>query len=47
MSWYGRTNLQLLAGGLPSDCSNEQFKEFIKEARPMANKIVDDIEQRE
>jgi len=39
--------LQLLARGLAADCSDELFEEYIKEVRPVADKIVDDIEQQQ
>ena len=46
-SWYGGFDLQLLARGLSTDCSDEKFEQLIKEAWPVADKIVDDIEQQE
>lgn len=46
-SWYGGFDLQPLARGLPTDCSDQKFEQLIKEARPVADKIVDDIEQQE
>ena len=46
-SWYGGFDLQLLARGLSADYSDEKFEQLIKEARPVADKIVDDIEQQE
>jgi len=39
--------LQLLARGLSADYSDEKFEQLIKEAWPVAEKIVDDIEQQE
>jgi len=29
---------------MAADCPNELFEEYLKEARPMAEKFVDDIE---
>ena len=44
-SWYRGTDLQLLNGGLAANCSDELFEDYLKEARPVAEKIVDNIEQ--
>ena len=44
-SWYSDTNLQPPAGGLPLDCSDEQFEQIVKEVQPMDDKIVNDMEQ--
>ena len=44
---YGETDLQLLTGGMAVDFLDGLFEEYLKEARPMAQKIVDDIEQQE
>lgn len=44
-SWYSVTNLQPPTGGLPLDCSDEQFEQIVKEVQPMDDKIVNDMEQ--
>ncbi|KAG2562115.1 hypothetical protein PVAP13_8KG275805 [Panicum virgatum] len=46
-SWYSGTDLRLLAKRLPANCFDEKFEQLIKEARPVADKVVDDIEQQE
>jgi hypothetical protein len=35
----------ILAQGVAADCSEEQFSEYLLEARPVAEKIVESIEQ--
>ena len=36
--------LDLLGEGMKSDCSEEQFKEFLVEVSPIANRIVSSLE---
>jgi hypothetical protein len=44
-SYWPRANLSPLADGVAADCSEEKFSEFVEEAKPMAQKLVDSLEQ--
>jgi hypothetical protein len=45
-SFWPKANLSPLAGGMATDCSKENFLEYIKELKSMAQKIVDSLEQK-
>jgi hypothetical protein len=44
-SFWPKARLEALAPGVAPDCSEEQFSEYLLEARPVAEKIVENIEQ--
>jgi hypothetical protein len=44
-SFWPKTRLEVLAQGVAADCSEEQFSEYLLEARPVGEKIVESIEQ--
>jgi hypothetical protein len=43
--FWPKARLEVLAQGAATDCSKEQFSEYLLEARPVAKKIVESIEQ--
>jgi hypothetical protein len=38
-------NVEPLADGMAADCSEEQFKGYLKEVEPVAHKIVESLKQ--
>jgi hypothetical protein len=44
-SFWLKARLEVLAQGVAANCSEEQFSEYLLEARPVAEKIVESIEQ--
>jgi hypothetical protein len=42
-SFYLDADLEPLAEGMAEDCTEEKFSEYLKEAAPVANQIVDDL----
>jgi hypothetical protein len=44
-SFWTKAQLEVLAQGVAVDCSEEQFSEYLLEARPVAEKIVESIVQ--
>jgi hypothetical protein len=44
-SFWPEARLDVLAKGMAEGCSEEQFREYRREARPMAEKIVESLEQ--
>jgi ABC-type transporter Mla subunit MlaD len=44
-SFWPKTQLGVLAGGVAADCSDESFREYLLEARPVAEKIVENMVQ--
>jgi hypothetical protein len=44
-SFWPKARLEVLAQGVAADCSEEQFSEYLLEARSVAEKIVESIEQ--
>jgi hypothetical protein len=44
-SFWPKAQLEVLTQGVAADCSEEQFGEYLLEARPVAKKIVESIEQ--
>jgi hypothetical protein len=44
-SFWPKARLEVLAKGAAADCSKEQFSEYLLEARPVAEKIVESIIQ--
>jgi hypothetical protein len=44
-SFWPKARLEVLAQGVAADCSEEQFSEYLLEARPIDKKIVESIEQ--
>ena len=43
-SYWPHMILDLLGEGMKSDCSEEQFEEFLVEVSPIANRIVSSLE---
>jgi hypothetical protein len=43
--FWPKARLEVLAQGVAANCSKEQFSEYLLEARPVAEKIVESIEQ--
>jgi hypothetical protein len=44
-SFWPKARLEVLAQGVAADCSEEQFSEYVLEARSVAEKIIESIEQ--
>jgi hypothetical protein len=44
-SFWPKAQLEIVAQGVAADYSEEQFSEYLLEARPVAEKIVESIEQ--
>jgi hypothetical protein len=44
-SYWPRARLEVLAGGVAADCTDERFREYLVEARPVAEKIVENMVQ--
>ena len=44
-SYWPGANLAPIGDGLAEGCSDEKFAEYLKEVKPVANKIVDVLEQ--
>jgi hypothetical protein len=44
-SFCPKARLEVLAQGAAADCSEEQFSEYLLEARPVAEKIVESVIQ--
>jgi hypothetical protein len=44
-SFWSKARLEVLTQGVAADYSKEQFSEYLLEARPVAEKIVESIEQ--
>jgi hypothetical protein len=44
-SFWHKARLEVLTQGVAADCSEEQFSEYLLEDRPVAEKIVENIEQ--
>jgi hypothetical protein len=44
-SFWPKARLKVLAQGAAADCSEEQFSEYLLEARPIAEKIVESVIQ--
>jgi hypothetical protein len=44
-SFWPKGNLSPLADGMAADCSDEKFAEYLKEVGPVAQKIVENLEQ--
>jgi hypothetical protein len=42
--FWPKAQLEVLAQGVAADCSEEQFSEYLLEARPVVEKIVENIE---
>jgi hypothetical protein len=44
-SFWPKAQLEVLAQGVATGCSKEKFSEYLLEARPVAEKIVESLEQ--
>jgi hypothetical protein len=44
-SFWPRAQLEVLAGGVAADCTDEQFREYLEGNRPLAEKIVENMVQ--
>jgi hypothetical protein len=44
-SFWPHARLEVFAQGAAADCSEEQFSEYLLEARPVAEKIVESVIQ--
>jgi hypothetical protein len=44
-SFWSQARLEVLVQGVAADCSEEQFSEYLLEARPVAEKIVESVIQ--
>jgi hypothetical protein len=44
-SYWPKARLEVLAGGVAADCTDERFREYLVEARPVAEKIVENMVQ--
>jgi hypothetical protein len=44
-SFWPQARLEVFAQGAAADCSEEQFSEYLLEARPVAEKIVESVIQ--
>jgi hypothetical protein len=43
--YWPKINLELLAIGMSIDCTDDKFKELVEEVKPVAQKLVDSLEQ--
>jgi hypothetical protein len=44
-SFWPKARLEVLAGGTAADCTDENFREYLLEVRPVAEKIVENMVQ--
>jgi hypothetical protein len=44
-SLWPKANVEPLAAGMAEDCSEEQFKDYLKEVEPVAHRIVESLEK--
>jgi hypothetical protein len=44
-SFWPKARLEVLAGGIAADCTDENFHEYLLEVRPVAEKIVENMVQ--
>jgi hypothetical protein len=44
-SFWPKANLEPLADGMAADCSQERFKEYLREVEPVSQKIVESLEK--
>ena len=44
-SYWPGANLSPLGDGLSAECSDEKFAEYVEEVKPIAEKIIDSLEQ--
>jgi len=44
-SYWPVVNLTPLGDGLAAGCSKEQFAQYVEEVKPIADKVVDSLEQ--
>jgi hypothetical protein len=42
-SFWPKARLEVLAGGAAADCTDENFREYLLEVRPVAEKIVENM----
>jgi hypothetical protein len=42
--FWPKANVEPLANGMAAECSEEKFGEYLKEVKPMAHKIVENLE---
>jgi hypothetical protein len=44
-SYWPKANLEPLAIGMSAHCTEDQFKELVEEVKPVAQKLVDSLNQ--
>jgi hypothetical protein len=44
-SYWPKANLELLASGMSADCTEDKFRELVEEVKPVAQKLVDSLDQ--
>ena len=44
-SFWPSANLTLIGDGLAKGCSEEKFSAYVKELKPIAEKVIDDLER--
>jgi hypothetical protein len=44
-SYWPKANLEPLATRMSADCTEDKFKELVEEVKPVAQKLVDSLEQ--
>jgi hypothetical protein len=44
-SYWPKANLEPLVSGMSADCTEDEFKELIEEVMPVAQKLVDSLDQ--
>jgi hypothetical protein len=44
-SYWPMANMSPLVDGMADDCSKEKFSEFVEEAKPVAQRLLDSLEQ--
>jgi hypothetical protein len=45
-SYWPKANLEPLATGMSVDCTEDKFKELVEEVKPVAQKLVESLEQK-
>jgi hypothetical protein len=44
-SYWPKANLSPLADSIAAECCKEKFSKFVEEAKPVAQKLIDNLEQ--
>jgi hypothetical protein len=44
-SYWPKANLNPMVDGMSTDCSEEKFLEYVEDVKPVAQKLIDSLEQ--